>query len=149
MEAINTKNRTMNSIKQNLQYIEKSIISGTLNEQKVIIAVILSEVIEAVKEFTFTYQVPVSIYKGHLETFICLAEKEKSRLLADLQELHYELERKKTNEKRALQLVEKMLVTDLYKDEVQRSINKWVNVSPAKYGITTAIVYTRKKGCEK
>ena len=65
----------------------------------------------------------------HLDHYRNLANQEKARLLSDLKELQGELNKQEPNLKRSLVLVTAMIETELYKDSVQKKINKWVNLS--------------------
>ncbi|MEE6451713.1 hypothetical protein RAH41_14150 [Gottfriedia acidiceleris] len=114
----------METIKQNLSYIEKSLLNETHKEQGAIIHLMFTETILRVKETTFIYEVPYSSenYQKHMYSFISISRK--ATLLTDLEELHAEISKKNTNIKRSLVLVQKMLNNDLYKSEVKEVINK-------------------------
>ncbi|MFE1246069.1 hypothetical protein ACFW35_18320 [Fictibacillus sp. NPDC058756] len=126
------ENKQLTSIKQNLSYVKNCFEAGTHQEQKPILSVLLAEVYDAVKSFDVEYKVPVSVHREHVQTFINLATQEKYRLLSDVQELQSELHKKNTN--RSLQLVKNMLVTDLYRNKVRKSLDKFIPSTPARYG---------------
>lgn len=120
----------MKMIKQNLSYISKSLLNNTHKEQAVIINVMLEETIQEVKETTFVYEVPFCSVKEdyHIPIYVNRSKKAKFSILCDLQELQAELNKKTTNVKRCLALVQKMLNNNLYQDSINKTINKWVNV---------------------
>lgn len=124
----------MESIKQNLCYIKRSLMNGTNKEQGAIIHLMLVETIEAVKETTFRYEVQYSSenYLKHNYTFITRSRMYKYKLLADLEELQCELSKRNTNVQRFLILLNKLLQNNLYQVQVNGVINKWTNTTAFK-----------------
>lgn len=120
----------MKIIKQNLSYIEKSLLNNTHKEQGAIIHLMLEETVQEVKDLVFQYEIPYSSQKAtyHVFAFVKRSKKAKASLLCDLRELQTELNRKNINVKRCLVVIQKALQTNLYQDEINRSINKWVNI---------------------
>lgn len=132
----------MQTIKQNLQYIAKSIENGTHKEQSAILHLMIVETIQDMKELDTTFQVPYSTesYKHHFQAYINTASKYKATLLTNMEEVERELFTRKGNPQRALKLIQQMLQTNLYKDNVIHKIYKWVNTThtPTK----TEIIYS-------
>lgn len=124
----------MESIKQNLSFIKRSLLNETHKENCVSIQLILVETILAVKETTFKYEVPYSSenYLKHHYTFLTRSRKCKYKLLADLEELKCELNRRNTNVKRCLTLINKLLQNNLYQNSVNGVINSWTNTTTFK-----------------
>jgi hypothetical protein len=121
----------MKVIKQNLAYIEKSLMNETHKEQSAIIHLMLVETTQEVKETIFIYEVPFVSAKEdyHFSTYEKRSRKAKASLLSDLQELQTELKTgRNTNIKRCLAVIQKMLHCNLYQDEINKTISKWVNV---------------------
>jgi hypothetical protein len=119
------------NVKQNLEYIQKSVLNGTHKEQSAILSVIVAETFEVIKNMKFFYEVPFSNDKNtnHFYTYSSMGKTSKAKLLADLEEIQNEISKRNTNTKHVLILIQSMLQTNLYKDGVQASINKWVNTS--------------------
>ncbi|MFS0637898.1 hypothetical protein AB1K84_18505 [Mesobacillus foraminis] len=137
----------LNELKGKLQSIEKALLEDSFKEP--MLSVLLNVLIEEIRELDFKYEVPFVLDKNkyHFYSYINFANKYKSKLLVDLQELQYEMNRKNTNKKRSLALLQGMIETDLYTSHVKKKINKWVNTT----GITvhSQAVYTdRLKGVE-
>jgi hypothetical protein len=136
----------LKQIKNNLFYIQTSIENGTDKEQAAILALILTETIEAAREIDFSFKVPYSSenHMNHMYTFFQYGQQAKAKLITDLQELSRELTVKKGNAKRSLKIIEKLLQNNLYKGEVNSKINKWVNTS----GLSTKhqLIYTDHRG---
>ena len=119
----------MESIKQNIEYIQKSILNNTHREQGAIIALIISETITAIKEATFSYDVPCVPNKAnaHFAVITNKVKQAKSSLISDLQELEGCL--KRNNTKRSLNIIQKMLDNNLYMNDVKRVIDNWKGLS--------------------
>ena len=115
----------MESIKQNIEYIQKSILNNTHREQQAIIALIISETVTTIKEATFSYDVPCVPNKSnaHFAVITNKVKQAKSSLISDLQELEGEL--KRNNTKRCLNILQKMLECNLYMNDVQQVIDGW------------------------
>ncbi|QPC47364.1 hypothetical protein [Mangrovibacillus cuniculi] len=118
-------------ILQKLQYIQHCIEEGTHKENSAIIHVITEEIIVFIRNYDFMYHAEYALERNmlHLDHYRNLANQEKARLLSDLEELQRELNKKEPNLKRSLVLVTGMIETELYKDSVQKKINKWMNLS--------------------
>ncbi|WP_226619766.1 hypothetical protein [Cytobacillus firmus] len=116
---------------QNLQYIERSLLNNTYKEQSAILSLIVAETFELIRNMKVFYEVPYSSgnHTNHFYTFSLMAKQEKSKLLADMEEVQRELSIKNTNVKRVLVLIKGMLETNLYKDHVQASLDKWKNTT--------------------
>lgn len=129
-------------IKQNLQYIKSAIDAGTLQEQKPIINVMLSEVVEAVRTITFYYDVQYSSenYQNHFSAFIRLSHKRKFMILADLEDLQSELQRRNTHEKLCSSILNNLIQSDLYACVVQDVIDSWHNTTTHKTRYKTIYV---------
>jgi hypothetical protein len=136
----------LKQIKNNLSYIKASIENGTHLEQKAILHLIIIETIEAARQVDFSFKVPYSSenHMNHLYSFYQKGMKAKACLLADLEELKKEVTRKNGNKKRSLKLVQNLISTDLYKRDVNNSIDRWVNTTsfPTKH----QVIYTDKRG---
>lgn len=120
----------MQTVKQNLQYIQRSLSSGTHKEQTAILHLMMNETLEAVRNKSFQYETAYSSDKNlnHMYTYICLSKKAKASILADLQELQI-LHSRKNDSKRCLAIVQKLLQNNLYQNEVNGVVNSWVNTS--------------------
>jgi hypothetical protein len=121
----------METVKQNLEYILKSLQNGTHKESGVIIELMLVETIQEVKETIFIYEVPFVSAKEdyHFSTYEKRSRKAKASLISDLQELQTELKTgRNINIKRCLAVIQKILHCNLYQDEINKTISKWVNV---------------------
>lgn len=134
--------QVLESINQNLKYIETSIVNGTYKQQETILKLMLKDTVEAVKKLDFTFRVPFTNDKNkqHFSTYINRALKMKATLLTNLEEIHAELFTKHGNSKRALTLVQKMINTKLYKNVVAGYIGRWKNAT--NFPIKNEIIYT-------
>lgn len=123
--------QVLQMVKQNLEYIEKSILNDTYREQAGIIQFLLSDVILEVKNFDFNYTASYSTEtnKYHFYVYIMRGEQAKAKALASLEDIRAELAGRKRKPQVALRLIQQLLKTNLYKDNVQKVSNKWVNVS--------------------
>jgi hypothetical protein len=136
----------LKQIKNNLSYIKASIKNGTDKEQKAILHLIIIETIEAARQVDFSFKVPYSSenHMNHLYSFYQKGMKAKACLLADLEELKREVTRKNGNTTRAVTVIETLLTSDLYKRDVNNSIDKWVNTTS--FQTKHQIIYTDKRG---
>jgi hypothetical protein len=136
----------LKQIKNNLSYVQASINNGSDKEQAAILALIITETIEAARSFDLSYKLPYSSekHKNHMYTFYNYAEQTKAKLISDLQEIQRELSIKKGNTKRVLKLIEKLLLNNLYKNELNSKIRRWRNTTsfPTSY----QVIYTKLKG---
>lgn len=130
------------SILLNLEYVKAAIQNGTLESQKEILKLIIQDTIQSIKDYQFTFKVGycTESQKYHFQTYINQALKKKASLLADLEEMERELFTRNGKQKRALAIINKMLVTNLYKSEVILKIGKWVNTTSL--ATKSEIIYT-------
>lgn len=130
------------TILQNLEYVKASIQNGTLESQKEILKLILQDTIQSIKDYQFTFKVGycTETQKQHFQNYINQALKKKASLLADMEEMERELFTRNGKPKRALTIINKMLVTGLYKSEVAYKIGKWVNTTS--FATKSEIIYT-------
>jgi hypothetical protein len=125
-------NQHLNHVKHNLQYLKQALDTGTYQEQKPILQVLLAESIEAVRETTLNFDMYYDNdrYTYHVYAYVLRIKKAKAELIVMLQELQYELSRKQVNVKRSLLLVNRLLDTELNTKDVQETIEKWVSINP-------------------
>ncbi|MFC7372444.1 hypothetical protein ACFQPF_12255 [Fictibacillus iocasae] len=123
--------KSHDNIKQNLQYIGRSLLDDTYKEQSAILALLATETLELIRNMKMFYEVPYSSenHTNHFYTYTLKAKQEKSKLIAVMEEIQRELSINKTNVKRVLVLVQGMLQTNLYKNRVQASLDKWKNTT--------------------
>jgi len=116
-------------IKQNLRYIESSLINGTHKEQSGILQLIINDSIASAKQFSMTFKAPYvqETSKAHFLVFIQRIKKAESPLISSLQELQAELIAKNGNEKRALVIVQKIIDRNLFKIDVSEVLKDWKN----------------------
>ncbi|MGD6815496.1 hypothetical protein ACQCVE_00280 [Metabacillus sp. 113a] len=109
---------------QNLKYIEKCVQHGTYKESGAILALLICETLDLIKVSKVFCKVPYTSNKltNEYYTFSNTARQSKAKLLCDLEEVRGELASKKTNEKRVLVLIQRMLQTELYNAGVQEAI---------------------------
>jgi hypothetical protein len=121
----------MQTIKQNLQYIQRSIVQETHFEQSAILDLMLLETVLAIRQHTFKYEAKYSsdINNSHFKIYIQRSRKAKYCLLADLEELTGELGKKNLNSKRCTAIIEKVLQNDLYQNDVKLVINRFRNTT--------------------
>lgn len=121
----------MQTIKQNLQYIQRSIVQETHFEQLAILDLMLSETVLALRQHTFKYEAKYSsdINNSHFKTYIQRSRKAKACLLSDMEEIAGELSKKNLNSKRCIALLEKVLKNDLYQNDVKLVINRFKNTT--------------------
>jgi hypothetical protein len=136
----------LKQISNNLLYIKASIENDTHLEQAAILNLIITETVEAARQLDFSFIVPYSSenHLNHLYTFFQYGMKAKAKLITSLEELKRELTKKNGNKKRVLKLVENLLSTDLYKRDVNNSIDKWVNTTS--FQTKHQIIYTDRRG---
>jgi hypothetical protein len=136
----------LKQISNNLLYIKASIENGTHLEQKAILHLIIIETIEAAQKTDFSFKIPYSSenHMNHMYSFYQKGMKAKACLLADLEELKREVTRKNGNKKRSLKLVQNLISTDLYKRDVNNSIDRWVNTTS--FQTKHQIIYTDRRG---
>lgn len=117
------------TILQNLKYVKSSIQNGTLQNQKEILKLVLVDTVEAINGHYFTFKVKYSVetQKQHMQTYINQALKAKASLLADMEEVERELFSRFAKPKRAEAIINKMLVTNLYKNPVKIKVDRWTN----------------------
>mgnify|MGYP001049292935 CR=1 FL=1 len=79
----------------------------------------------------FKYDVPVAFdrFNQHSIVFTSYGSKYKSKLLADLNELQHEINRKKPNKKRCQTLIQIVIRTDLYTLYLQKKLDVWINTT--------------------
>jgi hypothetical protein len=128
-------------IKQNLQYIFKSLQAGTHLEQRAILSLMIEETVQEIHNTAFKYLVEYTSEDNteHLQMFIAHGKKAKWTLLSDMEELKIKLNN--GNTKSCLKLVQNMLKTDLYKQDVQAMINNWKSTS--RTNIKTRTIYVK------
>ena len=133
-ETARNSKQILQMIQQNLEYIEKSILNDTYREQAGIIQFLLSDVILEVKNFDFSYTASYSAEnnKYHFYVYIMRGEQAKAKTLASLEDIRTELARRKGKPQVALRLIQRLLKTNLHKEDVQKVINKWVNTNNQK-----------------
>ncbi|MCB5235895.1 hypothetical protein [Niallia circulans] len=121
----------MDEIKTKLQYILNTVQDATLPSNKPIILVTVTELIEEVRNSSFSYKATyyTGKNKAHFYRYICLAKKSKAKLLTDLEEIEYEIRKMNMNEKRISVLLSKMLNTELYTADLQNYIDRWINTT--------------------
>ncbi len=126
-DLLNNNNNIMEHIADQLQYIQKAIMEDTHQQQKGIIMLILSESISEVKGTTFTVDIPYVDERrtGHLKTFANAGKHAKAKLIASLEDLSGEINRHKINKNRCLKIIQRLLKSNLYKNDVQRLIDDW------------------------
>jgi hypothetical protein len=117
---------------KNLVYIEKVLREGTYNAEKPMLTVLLNEALEEIKKSSWEFEVPLTCtgHKEHVKTYENLALKHKSKLMADLRELQHLLNKKDVPEKKCLQMVRKLIETNLYMNYVKELIAKFQPKSP-------------------
>ena len=117
-------------------------LHATLTAQKELLKLILQDTIQSIKDYQFTFKVGYGVesQKQHFGNYINQALKKKASLLADLEEMERELFSRNGKPKRALAIINKMLVTSLYKSEVSYKISKWVNTTS--FATKSEIIYT-------
>ena len=133
-ETARNSKQILQMIQQNLEYIEKSILNDTYREQAGIIQFLLSDVILEVKNFDFSYTASYSAEnnKYHFYAYIMRGEKAKAKTLASLEDIRTELAGRNGKPQVALRLIQRLLKTNLHKEDVQKVINKWVNTNNQK-----------------
>ncbi|WP_404347488.1 hypothetical protein LG311_17840 [Sutcliffiella horikoshii] len=126
----------METVKQNLQYIKASIETGTHHQQKAIVHLMLEDTVLSVKEQVFKYDLPQVTVKEdyHVPIFVARSRKAKACVLSDLHELQVYIS-KGIHEKRCVAIINKLLTTNFYQNEIHRTIGKWVNVSGKKFEV--------------
>lgn len=124
----------MENITKDLQYIQSAILNDTHKKQKAIIALMITEAIVAVKESKITLEIPYVSDKNthHITTISNMVKNVKATLISELEELNGELNRKKVNTKRCLNIIQKMLDSSLGMNGVQQTISKWRGLSRSK-----------------
>jgi hypothetical protein len=117
---------------QNLIYVEKALRNGTYKAEKPMLTVLLEEALEEIKNTSWQFEIPCTCtgHKEHLKTYENTALKYKSKLLADLRELQHLLNKKDVPEKKCLQMVRKLIETNLYMNYVKEMIDKFQPKSP-------------------
>lgn len=122
------------NIKKKLQYIQNSILNDTHQKQKAIIALLLTEAIVEIKQTEITLEVPfvTETHTEHITTISNMVKNAKATLIASLEELAGELNKRKVNTKRCLNAIQKMLESNLYMNGVYYTINKWRSLSRSK-----------------
>ncbi|WP_368298542.1 hypothetical protein [Cytobacillus firmus] len=120
----------METVLKNLKYIKRTIEDHTHVEQKAILSVLLSETIEEVRETTFKYEVPYIDYSGdnsggNLATYKDMGKRFKSKVLAELEEVQKQLNKKNTGVNRCLAILNNLINTNLYTDKVNAKIKQW------------------------
>jgi hypothetical protein len=112
---------------QNLVYIEKVLREGTYNAEKPMLTVLLNEALEKIKKSSWEFEVPMTCtgHKEHVKTYKNLALKYKSKLLADVREIQHLLNKKDVPEKKCLQMVRKLIESNLYMNRVKAKIDKF------------------------
>lgn len=134
----NTHNTHNNEYTQNitrkLQYIQNSILNDTHQKQKAIIALMITEAIVEIKQTEITLDIPyvTETHTEHITTISNMVKNAKATLIASLEELAGELNKRKVNEKRALLIIQKMLESNLYMNGVYYTISKWKSLSRSK-----------------
>lgn len=124
----------MENITKDLQYIQSAILNDTHKNQKAIIALIITEAIVAIKESEITLEIPYVSEKNtdHITTISNMVMNVKATLISELEELNGELNRKKVNTKRCLNIIQKMLDSSLGMNGVQQTVSKWRGLSRSK-----------------
>lgn len=127
----NIENNNFENILKNVQYIQRSILNNTYKEQCGIIALLIVETITEIKETAISFDVPCVSGKGnsHLAVVTSRVKKAKASLIASLEELDGQLKRNKVNTKLCLVIIQKMLESNLYMDDVQDIIDNWKSSS--------------------
>jgi hypothetical protein len=120
--------KRIEDIKENLQTVKKAL-EGEQIESKGILAVMISETIEEVRDASFSYEVKFTHKDNtlHWKHFEARGKKYKAMLISDLQEVLQELGKRKTNVNRVVKMLNKMLQTNLYKSYTEAFIGKWVS----------------------
>lgn len=117
----------MKNIQTNLQYIQRSILNNTYKEQRGIIVVMIQETITAIKDVVITLEVPCVADKAnsHLAVITSRVKKAKASMIASLEDLDGELQRNKVNTNCCVLIIQNMLDSSLYMDDVYEIINNW------------------------
>jgi hypothetical protein len=117
---------------QNLIYFEKSLRNGTFKAETPILTVLIEEALEEIKSTAWEFEIPCTCtgHTDHVKTYKNYAIKYKSKLLADLRELQHLLNKKDVPEKKCLQMVRKLIETNLYMNYVKEMIAKFQPKSP-------------------
>lgn len=131
-------------IKQNLRYIESSLINGTHKEQSGILQLIINDSITDAKRYSMTFTAPYvqETSKAHFLVFIQRIKKAEATLISELQELQAELIAKNGNEKRALSIVQKIIERNLFKIDVSEVLKKWQNTTSKE--VQKQLIYVTK-----
>ncbi|MGG6358086.1 hypothetical protein ACQ5SI_02375 [Peribacillus frigoritolerans] len=117
----------MKQVIRTLLNIERSIKQGTIKADQAILAVYLNEAIQEVQTTALEFAITYSSEKNHehYRNYSNLAKKYKAKLLMDLQEMLIEIQLKNINEKLILVTIQHLLDTNLYRNHVQASIDKF------------------------
>lgn len=118
---------TLKQVIRTLLNIERSIKQGTIKADQAILAVYLNEAIQEVQTTALEFAVTYSSEKNyeHYRNYSNLAKKYKAKLLMDLQEMLIEIQLKNINQKLILVTIQHLLDTNLYRNHVQASIDKF------------------------
>ncbi|BDG37241.1 hypothetical protein PcaKH15_31470 [Parageobacillus caldoxylosilyticus] len=114
----------MKQAMQNLLYVEKALRNGTYKAEAPMLTVLLEEALEEIKNTSFQFEVPCSSDTNieHLKTYENLALKYKAKLLVDIRKLQHEINKKNVNGKYCLNLVQKIIESNLYMNHVKAMI---------------------------
>lgn len=120
----------MNQIILNLYYLRQSIRNGETQNID-ILNLVAARTYKTALEADFEYVASYSNEncKVHFHYYSQLAKKAKAKLLTNLQELNMELAVKNIRSGRCLFLIENLLKSNLYQNDVNTTINRWENIT--------------------
>lgn len=132
--VMTTATAYVNSIEsaiQNLRYIQNELLKGNYAKNGAMLEYALEEATEAIKGNGFSYKMQYmhSNLLQHHVTYISFAKRFRAKVLSLLEELAINFRSKKCNEKRCLVIVAELIESNLYRDKVQKQINKYRNLS--------------------
>jgi hypothetical protein len=121
----------LNNITSNIQTVKKALEQGEFPSGKAILSVVIAETIMEVREASFSYEASYSSNQClmHLRNYKSRALKYKSMLISDLREVLQELEKRKGNVNRCVNILNKMLEMNLYTTYTENFIKKHVSLS--------------------
>lgn len=115
----------MESVKQNLQYVKTAIEKGEMKKNAPMLLFALNECTAKIKATTFQYEVNYvsDKHQAHFRTVLQYANRFRAKLLTDVENLEMHIKHNK-GERICLQIIKKLLDTNLYMDIVRKKASK-------------------------
>ncbi|WP_369355887.1 hypothetical protein [Lysinibacillus capsici] len=115
---------------QNLTYIKKQLEKGKYAKNGAMLEYALEEATEALQgnSFSYTMEYVHTDRTEHFVAYTSFAKMHRSKVLSQLEDIAVEFRSKKCNEQRCLVILNELLSSNLYRDKVQKQINKFTHL---------------------